>query len=420
MTYTTLLKHLYAINLKKDAKYELEKMRRLSQLFAHPEEKFLCVHIAGSNGKGSVTTKIAKALEFSGLKVGLYTSPHISSFRERIRINGEMIPEQAVEDLLQKILAVIDAESMEPTFFEMTTLLAFCYFAEQQVDFAVIETGIGGRLDATNIITPQVTAITSISLEHTNVLGNTLAEIAREKAGIIKPKVPIVIGPKVPIELIASFAKLQEAPCLAVTGNFDSYDKENSATAAKCLELLGISEAAIAKGCAIRPSCRLERVNLPSKPLSEQPEAIILDVAHNPDGLQSLFTALKLDYPTSTLRVLCGLSQNKDLPACVQILRKFGTNFHLISAKSSRSIGCENLYKEFSSQGTSEKQLFLANSIEDSLARAFEEATLHREVLVVCGSFFIMASIRAYLGISEPCDPYELNGLSLPSRESVQ
>lgn len=418
MTYTASLKHLYTINLQKNAKYDLKKMRLLSQLFDRPEEKFLSVHVAGSNGKGSVTTKIAKALEFSGLKVGLYTSPHISSFRERIRINGEMIPENAVESFLNRIFAVIKAEGIEPTFFEITTLLAYCYFAEEQVDYAVIETGIGGRLDATNIITPQICAITSVSLEHTDVLGNTLAEIASEKAGIIKPKVPIVIGPKVPIELIAPSAKKQDAPCFALSGDFADFDQENSATAAKCLEILDIREEAIAKGCALRPSCRMEKIDLHAKPSLEKPIAIVLDVAHNPDGLQSLFESLKVEYPTSRMRIVCGLSQNKDVTACVQVLRQFGGCFHLVAAKSSRSLICEDLYKEFSVQGTPDKQLFLANSIEDNLALALKEATLHREVLVVCGTFFIMAPIRAYLGIVEPCDPYELNELSLPRGKS--
>lgn len=415
MTYTALLKHLYKINQQGNAKYDLKKMQRLSQLFSHPEKKFPCVHVTGSNGKGSVTTKTAKALEFSGLKVGLYTSPHISSFRERISINGRMIPEEAVATLLQKILDMIRAETIEPTFFEITTLLAFCYFAEQQVDFAVIEAGIGGRLDATNIIFPEVSVITSISLEHTNILGNTLAEIAREKAGIIKPKAPIVIGPKVPIELIAPFAKAKESACIVAKGDFDSFDKENSATATKCLEILNVSQEAIAKGCALRPSCRIEKVELSNKPISAQPEAIILDVAHNPDGLQSLFRTLKLEYPNIPLRVLCGLSQNKDIPACVEVLREFGTNFHLIAARTSRSMSCEDLYKEFVIQGVPEEQLFLANSIEDNLKMALKQAAIRREVLVVCGTFFIMAPIRTYLGIIEPCDPYELNELSLPS-----
>lgn len=405
MTYTDLLKQLYDINNQKNAKYDLEKMRRLSQLFSYPDKKFLSIHVAGSNGKGSVTTKAAKTLEFTGLKVGLYTSPHISSYRERVRINGEMISEGAVEIHLQKILNVIRKEDIEPTFFEITTLMAFCYFAEEQVDFAVIEAGIGGRLDATNIIIPQVSVITSLSLEHTSILGNTLAEIAREKAGIIKPKVPVVIGPKVPVELIAHFAEAQEAPCISVKGNFENFDKENSATAAKCLELLNAPAEAIAKGCALRPPCRMERIELSTKAASEQPKAIILDVAHNPEGLQSLFETISLEYPNTPIRIICGLSESKDIPSCVRILRKYGKNFHLIAAKTNRSIASRDLFNEFISQGSLEEQLFLKDTIEDNLKMALEEATAHHELLVVCGSFFIMAPIRAYLGINEPRDP---------------
>jgi dihydrofolate synthase / folylpolyglutamate synthase len=404
VTYTALLDHLFNINQQGNAKGGLENMRRLSMLFSQPETKFPCIHIAGSNGKGSVTTKAAKALEFTGLKVGLYTSPHISTFRERICINGKMISEKSVVALLQKIFHVMKAESIDATFFEITTLLAFCYFAENQVDFGIIETGIGGRLDCTNIITPEVSVITSISLEHTSILGNTLEEIAREKAGIIKFRVPVVIGPKVPVELIAPFAKAQESPLIEAKGNFVSFDKENSATAAKCLEVLNVPADAIVKGCALRPLCRVEKVEWAGMPSPDQPKAIILDVAHNPDGLQSLFKTLKQEYPDASLRVLCGLSQNKDIPACVKVLMNFGTNFHLIAAKSSRSISAQDLYSEFINQGTPKEQLFLMGSIEDNLALALKLGAIHREVLVVCGSFFIMAPVRAFLGINEPSD----------------
>ncbi len=160
--------------------------------FNHPHNQYKTIHIAGTNGKGSCAHTIAAILQHTGLKVGLYTSPHLVDFRERIRINGEMMPQQYVIDFVEEERSFF--EPLHPSFFELTTALAFKYFAEQHVDVAVIEVGLGGRLDCTNIISPILSVITNISFDHTQFLGNTLAQIASEKAGIIKHKVPVIIG----------------------------------------------------------------------------------------------------------------------------------------------------------------------------------------------------------------------------------
>lgn len=160
--------------------------------FNHPHNQYKTIHIAGTNGKGSCAHTIAAILQHTGLKVGLYTSPHLIDFRERIRINGEMMPQQYVIDFVEEERSFF--EPLHPSFFELTTALAFKYFAEQHVDVAVIEVGLGGRLDCTNIISPILSVITNISFDHTQFLGNTLAQIASEKAGIIKHKVPVIIG----------------------------------------------------------------------------------------------------------------------------------------------------------------------------------------------------------------------------------
>lgn len=160
--------------------------------FNHPHNQYKTIHIAGTNGKGSCAHTIAAILQHTGLKVGLYTSPHLVDFRERIRINGDMMPQQYVIDFVEKERSFF--EPLHPSFFELTTALAFKYFAEQHVDVAVIEVGLGGRLDCTNIISPILSVITNISFDHTQFLGNTLAQIASEKAGIIKHKVPVIIG----------------------------------------------------------------------------------------------------------------------------------------------------------------------------------------------------------------------------------
>lgn len=180
----------------------LENIEALAAIVGNPERKLRCIHVAGTNGKGSVTHFLSSFYQEAGLKVGLYTSPHLIDFRERIKINGNMISEEAVVRFFEKYQPCFS--TLEPSFFEMTTALAFHFFAEEKVDIAIIEVGLGGRLDATNIISPDISIITNISLEHTQLLGDTLAKIAFEKAGIIKPHTPVVIG-KVQPETIPVF-----------------------------------------------------------------------------------------------------------------------------------------------------------------------------------------------------------------------
>lgn len=170
----------------------LENIENLAAIVGNPERRLRCIHVAGTNGKGSVTHLLSSFYQEMGMKVGLYTSPHLIDFRERIKINGEMIPREAVVGFFEKFQPKF--QQLEPSFFEMTTALAFYYFAEEQVDIAIVEVGLGGRLDATNIISPIASVITNISLEHTQLLGDTLAKIAFEKAGIIKPHTPVIIG----------------------------------------------------------------------------------------------------------------------------------------------------------------------------------------------------------------------------------
>lgn len=170
----------------------LDTARRLSEMFGNPHKKFKSIHVGGTNGKGSTSHTLAAVLQSAGYKVGLYTSPHLADFRERIRVNGEMISREDVVDFVVRYQGM--ESELSPSFFELTMTMAFEYFAKSEVDVAVIEVGLGGRLDSTNIITPELCVITNISLEHTNLLGNTLEAIAGEKAGIMKPGVPVVIG----------------------------------------------------------------------------------------------------------------------------------------------------------------------------------------------------------------------------------
>ena len=173
-------------------KADLKNTLALMEFLNHPEKKFRGIHVAGTNGKGSCSHTLASIFQSAGYKTGLYTSPHLKDFRERIRINGEMISEEEVISFTKHTKSFI--EKVEPSFFEITVGMCFDYFAKQKVDVAVIETGLGGRLDSTNVIMPELSCITNISLDHTNLLGDTLEKIASEKAGIIKKNVPVVIG----------------------------------------------------------------------------------------------------------------------------------------------------------------------------------------------------------------------------------
>ncbi|WP_346857020.1 folylpolyglutamate synthase/dihydrofolate synthase family protein [uncultured Draconibacterium sp.] len=190
-------------------KNNLDNTLQLDRLYGNPHQKFKTIHVAGTNGKGSVAHMLASVLQSAGFKTGLYTSPHLKDFRERIRINGEMIPESEVVSWVENYRINNDLWKIEPSFFELTVAMAFDYFARQEVDFAVVEVGLGGRLDSTNIITPEVSVITNIGLDHTNLLGETLPEIAGEKAGIIKTNVPVVIG-TTQIETSAVFQKVAD------------------------------------------------------------------------------------------------------------------------------------------------------------------------------------------------------------------
>src|SRR5476651_1900540 len=212
----------------------------LCKLLDNPQDKFKSVHVGGTNGKGSTSHMLAAVLQTAGYKTGLYTSPHLKDFRERIRINGQMISEQSVIDFVA--LHREDFEDIEPSFFEMTVGLAFDIFAKEKVDIAIIETGLGGRLDSTNIITPLVSVITNIGWDHMNILGDTLQLIAAEKAGIIKPYIPVIIGEYQP-EVEAIFidkANLENAEIKFASEDWDAFEVKGKRLKVKGGDLLNV------------------------------------------------------------------------------------------------------------------------------------------------------------------------------------
>lgn len=372
--YKELITLLY--RLKGEKKHPLTHMKSLDEALGFPSQAFPCVHVAGTNGKGSVATKIARAYSLAGYKTGLYTSPHITSFTERIQIDGEYISEDRTTFFLHKIFSLLREKQVEASFFEITTLLAFLFFAEKKVDMAILETGLGGRLDATNIVTPLLSIITSIALDHTHVLGNSLAEITKEKAGIIKPNIPILIGPHVERKEIMEIAEKLHSPIIEVTGAYDSYDAENSAIALKALEYLNLPESAAKNGITARPPCRLETKHFLGKTL-------VFDVAHNPNGLSQLFHALEALYANYRYRIVFGFSKGKNIEECASILQKHGICFYPVSSPNELTVPAASLAAE-----VTPSRLFA--DIRTAVRQAIDDTDPKTEVLVICGSFYIM------------------------------
>lgn len=372
-------------------KLGIENVCEVDRLLGFPSQACKTVHVAGTNGKGSVATKLAKAYELTGLKTGLFTSPHLSCFRERIRLNNEMISESAFNAIFDELFALLEKKHLPLSFFEVTTLIAFQYFAKEHADIVIVEAGIGGRLDATNIITPDLSIITSIALDHTEILGHTIDAIAKEKAGIIKEGKPVLIGPHVPMEIIKPIAFSKNAPLYQSLEKGDSYVEENCAIAQLAMSLLLIPQTVQEKALQAQPSCRLELRRV-------RDVDILLDVAHNPDGLTRLFSAIRVRFPGKKLRVVVGFSKNKDIDECLHILKNAGNYFYPVEASNDRGFPVSKL-KEALCPSYNEE------NISGAVLRAIKEADSPDDLVVICGSFYIMGEARLALGIDEPYDP---------------
>jgi dihydrofolate synthase/folylpolyglutamate synthase len=275
---------------------DLSAVYRLDAALDHPHKSFRSIHIGGTNGKGSVSLKIAKSLEKENFVVGLYTSPHIVDLCERIQINGVCINKEDFCEIFEKVKPFAEGCS----FFDVLTSIAFLYFQQREVDWAVVEVGLGGRFDATNVIFPELAVITSIGFDHMHILGNTLEEIAHEKAGIVKPQIPLIVG--------QSASRFFPQAQVASTGNF--FDLENRAIAKLALENLSVSKESIAYGLEKMPSCRFEVHG-----------NVVFDVAHNPSGFVCLIEALYFHFPEKTkFRFVVAFSKEKDWRGCLDLL----------------------------------------------------------------------------------------------------
>ena len=410
--YEKLVRELYLTNLFRPMKLDLEIITNLVQYLNIPTDALTpkIIHVAGSNGKGSTSLKISKALQYNKYKVGLYTSPHISSFRERISINSTPISEQEVIHLLPKIFQICHKHKLQATFFEITTALALLHFHTQKVDYIVLETGLGGRLDATNIFQrPVLSVISTISLEHTHILGDTIEKIAREKAGIMKYNCPVLVGDNVPHDVMRECALQKGAEyytCSDILSDLKhntdyDYDEYNSTLSKSALTLLSqsddnISPTSIQKGIQHRPSCRFEM-------LTKNGIKVILDIAHNPQALQNLITKLQQTYPNTFIKFICGFSNDKDVSSNLSILLNYPNmkSMHLVQACNGRASTVQDLIHMIS-DGENIHYNLKDPSVKYQVLKAL--MTEEEEMIVICGSAFIMSEAREALGVDEARD----------------
>lgn len=400
----------------------LSNTRALDEHFGHPHRSFKTIHIAGTNGKGSCSHTIAAILQSQGYRVGLYTSPHLIDFRERIRVNGECIPEERVVRFVEEEKTFF--EPLQPSFFELTTALAFLYFAEQKVDIAVIEVGLGGRLDCTNIITPLLSVITNISFDHTQFLGSTLAQIAAEKAGIIKEGVPCLVG-EYTQETRPVFERIAKANgsllCFAEDNRIDSdmdfelkgyYQSKNKNTILNAIRLLRnqieISDEAIENG--LKNVCELTGLMGRWQKLQEKP-LVVCDTGHNLAGWEYLHKQIKETFQTlcilkpetrnlkpetrnedSSLRIVFGMVDDKDINAVMTLLPK-NAIYYFCQASTHRAINA-SIVSDIAKEHGIDGKVF--NNVEEAYKEAMQDAK-DCDFVFVGGSSYVVADLLTYL-----------------------
>ena len=380
-------------------KKDLTNAYLLSNHLGNPEKNLKCIHVAGTNGKGSTSHMLASIFQEAGYNVGLYTSPHLKDFRERIKINGLVISEEFVCDFINTNKAFFEANEM--SFFEMTVGLALDYFAKEKVDIAIIEVGMGGRLDATNIIRPLVSVITNIGLDHTQFLGNTLEAIAYEKAGIIKPGIPVVIGEYTPETKPVFLAKAKETrseiyfasdliPETYPSDLIGDYQAHNKKTVVQTISILNsqrtfkISEANIISGLLnVVKNTGLEGR---WQQLGEFPK-IICDTAHNKNGLEIVMKQIQKE-KFDTLHIVLGVVNDKDLN---EILPLFPTDaiYYFCKPNIPRGLDAAILQEE------ARKNHLLGDthpSVADAYNKALQTATIS-DFIYIGGSTFVVAEI---------------------------
>ena len=427
MTYQQCLDYLYSklpmfSRIGSAAlKNNLDNTLKLLDFLQNPQKKFRSIHIAGTNGKGSVSHMLASIFQMAGYKTGLYTSPHLKDFRERIRINGEMIEKNDVLEMTLKMTPII--EEIEPSFFEATVAMAFDYFSYKKVDIAIIETGLGGRLDSTNVINPELSIITSIGYDHMNVLGYTLEEIANEKAGIIKNEVPVVVGrtdenirnifinKSTETNSILSFSEevfestinelLPDMISLHLKNKknneeFDVlcdlpgiYQKENIATVLTAVEIL------IENGWVLKMQDILKGLENTKRNTSlhgrwdvlRQNPLLVMDVAHNEDGFRKLISHLS-QFEFEKIHFILGFSKDKEFDKIIDLLPKKAT-YYFTSANSPRALNHETL-STIANEKNIEGNCF--ENVNDAIEVALKAAN-KKDIIIVSGSIYVVGDV---------------------------
>ncbi len=438
ITFANAVRYLYdQVNVEQmrvvrydEATFKLDRVRDLLQALDNPHEQVRTVHIAGTLGKGSTAAMIASMLQGCGHGVGLYTSPHLIDIRERIAINGQPIRKIDFTNLIRQVSAAAAKQRNEPTFFELLTAVAFLYFAQEAVDIAVIETGLGGRLDATNVITPEVTVITQIDYDHAQILGSTLAEIAREKAGILKRRVPVLTveqEPEVEAVLRETAEKLA-APLRIINKDiefscrFGATDKLGPHTrvcvltetsqfmhlpvplpgehqALNCGLALAAIDALKASGLSFEEVALhegLARATTPGRMelVWTQPR-ILIDGAHNPAAVGALMRCVGAYVPYDSMICIFGCCGDKDIPAMLDRLALGGDKVIFTRAKGTpRAAEPEELHRMFSEQ--SGKMSQVAATLPEALDLA-TRAVGRDDLICITGSFYLAGEAKKYL-----------------------
>jgi len=380
-------------------KKDLTNIQAFCTRLNNPQNSYPSIHVAGTNGKGSTSHMIASILQEAGYKVGLYTSPHLKDFRERIRINGKPIPEETVTDFISQQKAFLEKQQL--SFFELTVGMAFDYFASSQVDIAVIEVGLGGRLDSTNIIRPLVSVITNIGLDHTQFLGETLKEIAFEKAGIIKQDVPVVVG-EYQEEVINVFKELaaERNATLSIaedhitdtyqTDLLGEYQLRNVKTAVQSIKLLDqkrfhVSSQDIKKGL----TSVVQNTGLKGRwqVLQKRPK-VVCDTAHNQEGLQFVIYQLGRE-KYSNLHFVLGVVNDKDLSNILSLLPK-KANYYFCKPDIPRGLDADKLREAASIHGL---HGVVYQSVDSAYKQALKDA-VPEDLIYVGGSTFVVAELE--------------------------
>lgn len=397
----------------------LERSWALARHFGNPQDKWPSIHIAGTNGKGSVSHLIASTLQSQGYKVGLYTSPHLVDFRERMRVNGAMIPKDAVERFIDRWRAMADEYPDKPSFFELTMMMAFTWFADEQVDYAVIETGMGGRLDSTNIITPLLSVITNISWDHAQFLGDTLPKIAAEKAGIMKPGVPVIIGEADGDvqQVFRTYAAETGSPIIEAYNQIDmqanaelegvcplhgDYQHKNINSARVALRELRNRGVEISDNSILDGFARvMSQTGLRGRweVISDTP-LTICDTGHNEAGIRSnaaqlhrlLSERVRKGDGTPRLRIVMGFVADKDLNHILPLFPKDAT-YYLTQAQIPRALDYRELHNRVTGLGYNATAWpTVREAYEAALADAAPD-----DILFIGGSTFVVADFLEHI-----------------------